>query len=179
MKFNVYAMTTRQTNQPDPELGRTRRGLGEILSLRLTRGFSLIELLVVVAILGIIFSIAVPHYLSTRSAAQAAGARGDLKTLHSAQVGYFSGAGGGKYGTLSALEAQKLLSAGFSSSNVTYHKSNYSGTLTLADSDTTFSIVSVPPAISATTPSFYLDESGALRIDSESTATASSTLAGQ
>ena len=58
--------------------------------MRGARGFSLIELLIVVAIILIIAAMAVPSYLHSREAANESAAVGDLRTLNSAQVTYNS-----------------------------------------------------------------------------------------
>lgn len=52
------------------------------------RGFSLIELLIVVAIILIIAAIAIPNLLRSRIAANEASAVGSLRTLNSAEITY-------------------------------------------------------------------------------------------
>jgi type IV pilus assembly protein PilA len=54
------------------------------------KGFSLIELLIVVAIILIIAAIAIPNLLRSRIAANEASAVGSLRTLNTAQVTYNS-----------------------------------------------------------------------------------------
>ena len=52
------------------------------------KGFSLIELLIVVAVILIIASIAIPNLLKAKQASNETGAAANLKTMHTALVGY-------------------------------------------------------------------------------------------
>src|SRR5260370_42580416 len=73
-------------------------------AMRRTRGFSLIELLIVVAIILIIAAIAIPSFLHSRMAANESAAAASLRTLNTAQISYNSAYPTVGYaGTLGAL----------------------------------------------------------------------------
>jgi type IV pilus assembly protein PilA len=68
-----------------------------MINFRKRRGFSLIELLIVIAIILIIITIAVPNLTRARMHAQETAAIAAIKTIHTAQVQYYSTYG--KYAT--------------------------------------------------------------------------------
>src|SRR5215475_4926182 len=85
------------------------------MSMDRDRGFSLLELLIVVAIILIIATIAIPSLLRSRQAAQESSAVAQLRTINTAEVTYLS-SNQGSFGDIPSLITQGLLDSRFSGS---------------------------------------------------------------
>jgi len=96
------------------------------------KGFSLLELLIVVAIILIIATIAIPSLLRSRQAANESAAVANLRTINTAEVTYLSSSGG-NYGDLPALVSAGLLDNTF----VSGAKAGYNFTVAASGSDYT------------------------------------------
>src|SRR5262249_16343705 len=111
-------------------LGRNRsktiRGRYRGFFVKNYRGFSLLELLIVVAIILIIATIAIPSLLRSRQAANETAAVASLKTVNTAEVNY-SSATQDIYGTV-----PQLIGAGLLDSGMTGTKSGYLYTITIS-----------------------------------------------
>jgi type IV pilus assembly protein PilA len=101
-----------------------------------TAGFSLIELLVVVAIIGIIAAIAVPRLRSATRAANEGSALSSIRTIITAEHTYAASVPGGNYGRLGDLGDEKLLDqtlGGGGGAATTSNKSGYTFQATIVN----------------------------------------------
>ena len=131
--------------------------------MKRNQGFSLLELLIVVAIILIIATIAIPSLLRSRQAAQESSAVAQLRTVNTAQVTYLS-SNSGAYGSIPELITQGLLDARFSGS-----VSGYTFTVTATGSDYTAS--ATPTSTNAGRFGYYATPDAVVRFQTTTTST--------
>jgi type IV pilus assembly protein PilA len=136
------------------------------------KGFSLIELLIVVAIILIIAAIAIPNLLRSKIAANQASAVGSLRTLNTSCIAFSTSYGqfpaaltnlgpitsGGTASSTSADLIDSVLSAG--------QKSGYTFVYTAGASNQSYTITATPITAAMTGQNMYFtDQSGVIRSD--------------
>jgi prepilin-type N-terminal cleavage/methylation domain-containing protein len=75
------------------------------------KGFSLVELLIVIVILGILASLSVLYIFSARRNANNASALSTLRTIHQSQASYSAGVGNGLFGSQTELFVEEYIDA--------------------------------------------------------------------
>jgi type IV pilus assembly protein PilA len=142
--------------------------------MKKTAGFTLIELMIVVAIIAIIAAIAIPNLLRSRMQSNESAAIGNLRTINGSEVAFHSA------NSLYAVTFDELTTATppFLDGNWAAPKSGY--TFTLGGGVDNFT-ANADPTTPGTTGNryFYTDSSGVIRFSTAGAADATSTPIGE
>ena len=134
---------------------------------RSQKGFSLIELLIVVSIIGIIAALAVPNLIAAKRAANEGSAIASLRLIHTCEHGFRAATGNVDFGTLTQLRGEFLTDSVLGSGT----KSGYTFEVhpTIGTNPAQFYITAVPLGTSGVgqtgTRRFAMTEEGVIRTD--------------
>ncbi|MEP7212291.1 MAG: prepilin-type N-terminal cleavage/methylation domain-containing protein [Acidobacteriota bacterium] len=128
------------------------------------KGFSLVELLVVVIIIAIVAAIAIPNLLASRRAANEASAISTLRTIHSAQATYNASTSPSIYSQGTDLDG--LVDTTLN--QATFTKSGYDFVMFGQTNNTTYCMTAKPQSGSGTR-SFAIGIDGSIKVMPDNT----------
>ncbi|HEV2501133.1 MAG TPA: prepilin-type N-terminal cleavage/methylation domain-containing protein [Terriglobia bacterium] len=148
---------------------------------RTAKGFSLIELLIVVAIILIIAAIAIPNLLRSRIAANQASAVGSLKAINTAEVAYTTTYNIGYSAALVNLAPPSsgqptstsagLIDSTLASGTKAGYTLTYTASTAVNGQVPGYTVTASPQAVGQTGQNFYFtDESDVIRFNTSATA---------
>jgi type IV pilus assembly protein PilA len=148
--------------------------------MKAQKGFSLIELLIVVAIILIIAAIAIPNLMRSRMAANESSAVGSVRTINTSMVAYaaafpdtgyattlvaLGGAiGGCAPGTVATIAAACLIDPTLAAGAKSGYRFAAAGAAVGATINNTYTVTAIPQGVGSTgNRGFYSDQSGVIR----------------
>ncbi len=135
------------------------------------KGFSLVELLIVLLIIGIIAQMAIPHLMQSKLAANEASAITTVRSVLNAETLYVTTVGSGRYANMAALVSGMLVDTVVGSST----KDGYVFSISLGAGATSFAIDARPTGfLNSGIRSFYADETAVIRYTTANSAATAS-----
>jgi prepilin-type N-terminal cleavage/methylation domain-containing protein len=131
--------------------------------MKIARGFSLLELLIVVAIILTIATLAIPSFLRSRQSANEASAVSNIRTVNIEEATY-SVSAGGNFGTISALVSAGMLDSRFNGS-----VSGYSFTISVSSPD--YTVSATPTTLNSGRYGYYSTPDGVIRYQTATSTT--------
>ena len=131
--------------------------------MKRTKGFSLLELLIVVAIILVIATIAIPSLLRSRQTAHESAAVATLKSLSTAEISYTTFSGG-VYGSMA-----ELIGAGLIPQSLNTTISGYDYTVELPSNRRGYTVWAIAVSTSEGRYDYYTTPDYVLRFSTDST----------
>jgi type IV pilus assembly protein PilA len=157
-------------------MSRHQERIGSVKTDRSNTGFSLVELLIVVAVILVIAAIAIPNFIRSKMRASEAAAAQDARSITTAEVIYSTTYGIGFSGTLAALGGSSVIptqsSAGLIDTELGGGKAaGYTFTYGIVSQDSQGHVNGYSLNVDPITPStgqrhFYTDQTAVIRSNS-------------